>query len=318
MQLSLPQELRQLASPRAAVLGALLSLTLLWVYAPSLVGLSGRWAHDAKYSHGYLVPLFAAYLVWMRRDQVDLTTLSPNWWGLLVLAGGLIFRAIGAYFYYPWITEASIVPLVTGVAMVLGGWTALKWAWPGLLFLLFMLPLPYRVEQFMGGKLQTLATLSSVYVLQTIGLTATYSGNIILIKGVPDPIGVAEACNGLGMLMIFFALTTAVVVVIQRSWIDKAVLLVSAVPIALICNITRIAVTSILYLVAPKELAQRFFHDWAGWMMMPMALGLLWLELKTIDWLLIQPKQRVKMSSPAGRVQGGETSRAIKPVTQPG
>ena len=87
------------------------------------------------------------------------------------------------------------------------------------------------------------------------------------------------------MLMVFFALATAVAVLIERHWVQKLILILSAGPIALICNVLRIAATGALYVFAERELAETVFHDLAGWLMMPMALLMLWAELKYLSLL---------------------------------
>src|SRR5207253_599308 len=95
-----------------------------------------------------------------------------------------------------------------------GGWRALHWARPSLAFLLFMIPLPYRVEVALAQPLQRVATVSSTYVLQTLGFMSFSEGNVIRLG--ETRIGVVEACSGLSMLLIFFALATAVCLVVKR------------------------------------------------------------------------------------------------------
>jgi exosortase len=133
--------------------------------------------------------------------------------------------------------------------------------------------------------LQRIATLASTFALQTIGLPALADGNVILLNDVE--LGIVEACSGLRMLVIFFALSTAVVLVIKRRPWEKALLVASAVPIALVANVTRITVTGVLHETAGREIADAVFHDLAGWLMMPLALGLLWVELKLLSRLLL-------------------------------
>ena len=43
---------------------------LIWAHWTDLVEMGQHWAHDAQYSHGYLVPLFCLGLLWRRRDEV--------------------------------------------------------------------------------------------------------------------------------------------------------------------------------------------------------------------------------------------------------
>ncbi len=127
-------------------------------------------------------------------------------------------------------------------------------------------------------------------MLQTLGIAAYAEGNVIVMGEIH--IGVVEACSGLSMLMIFFALSTAVTLLSRRSPLERTVIFLSAVPIALAANILRIVATAILHKVAGRELADLVFHDLAGWLMMPLALGMLWLLIRLLDWLLVPIPER--------------------------
>jgi exosortase len=151
----------------------------------------------------------------------------------------------------------------------------------------FMFPLPTRLEATVLLKLQTFATICSTFVLQTLGVAAFRQGNIITISGVP--LAVAEQCSGLRMLTIFCAFAVAMVFLIERPWWDKFIILLSAVPIALVCNIIRITLTGLAFLwVGPEnKIVHALVHDWAGLLMMPIAFGLLLLELQILERLTI-------------------------------
>jgi exosortase/archaeosortase family protein len=98
---------------------------------------------------------------------------------------------------------------------------------------------------------------------------------------------VEKACSGLSMLLTFAALATGMAMVIRRPWLDRGVILASAVPVAVLANVIRISLTGVLYNTAGKELGDKVFHDFAGWMMMPIALLVLWGELKLLDWIYV-------------------------------
>jgi exosortase len=268
---------------------ALLSpvLGLVWAFAYTLDDLYRTWGTNPQYSHGYLVPVFAAVLLWTRRDRLDRPKLSPSWLGLLVLTGGLAMRLYGGYYGYIWLEQFSLILCIAGVTVTLGGRAAWRWAWPAVLFLCFMVPLPYRIARIataMPGPLQRLATVCSTFVMQTCGLPALAEGNVILLNDVE--IGVVEACSGLRMLVVFFALATAVAMVARRPLLDRIVVLVSAIPIALVANIARITATGVLHEFVNSATANAFFHDVAGWFMMPLALVILGIELKVMAALL--------------------------------
>jgi exosortase len=281
---------RFLASSPAEVVVASAALAgLLWLFWPTLLGMAHRWGHDARYSHGYLVPLFALYLLWARRGLAPVA-FRPSWWGLPLLLAGLGLRAAGSYLYIHTLAEAALLPCLAGLFVLAGGGRALRWAWPAVAFLIFMVPLPWRVEAALGRPLPRLATIMSTYALQTLGFAATAEGNVIRMGEIK--LGVVEACSGLSMLVIFFALSTAVVLVVRRRPLDKAVIFLSAVPIALLANVVRITVTGVLHKTAGSDLANLVFHDLAGWLMMPLALGMLWLEVRLLDVVLVAPPPR--------------------------
>jgi exosortase len=258
---------------------------LLWAYWSTLAGVVDRWS-CAQYSHGYLVPLFAVVLLWLLRGQIAGETLQPAWWGLGLLVLGGAMHLAGAYYYAEYVEMLSLLPCLAGLSLCVGGWPALKWSLPSIGYLFFMLPLPYRVEMMLGGPLRQIAVTASTYILQTLGLPAVAEGNVILLE--EARIGVAEACSGLSMLLTFFALSTGLALVTKRCRVDKIVLVFSALPIALIANLARIVVTAILAETVGARAANVLFHDLAGWFMMPLALGMLAVELALLSKLFTE------------------------------
>jgi exosortase len=138
--------------------------------------------------------------------------------------------------------------------------------------------------------LQRLATVSSTFALQTIGVEAFRDGNVIQISDDNHqiPLGVVEQCSGLRMLTIFFALCVAIVLVAPRPWWEATIIILSAIPIALAVNVTRITVTGLLHLWVGQEWANAVFHDFAGWVMMPMAMLLLYVEITLLSHLFVE------------------------------
>lgn len=262
-----------LAAPAVVLLAG-----LVWAYWTPLGKMLRKWSDDPHYSHGYLVPLFALFLLWTRKERiVGHGQLKPNFWALAFLAVGVGVRFAGVYLYNDWLEGISLLPCLAGVTLLAGGWRMLGWAWPAILFLGFMVPLPFQVERGLGWPLQRIATEASTYTLQTLGFAALAEGNVIhMFHG---DVGVVEACSGMGMLLLFFAVSTAVALLIQRPLYEKILIVLSAVPIALIANTTRIVVTGVLHETVGERVANLVFHDLAGWLMMPVALALLGVEL---------------------------------------
>jgi exosortase len=282
---SLFRTMRRVASayPWELLNGVAAGFALLWVYAPTLIGLAHRWRHDSNYSHGYLVPLFALYLLWVRHRVSARVSWRPSWWGVPMLTAGLVVHVAGVTLYPDWLNALSLIPCLAGFGVLLGGWPVLRWSWPALAFLTFMVPLPYRAQVALAQPLQRLGTLASTYALQTLGFPAFSENNVIRLGQVR--IGVVEACSGLSMLVVFFALSIAVAVLVRRPLAERLLIVASAVPLALLANITRITATGVLHQMAGRDVAELVFHDLAGWLMMPLTLGLLWIELRLLDWV---------------------------------
>ncbi|MFL5242842.1 MAG: exosortase/archaeosortase family protein [Gemmataceae bacterium] len=265
---------------------ALPTLATVWAFWTTLVEMAGRWNHDPQYSHGYLVPAFAGVLLWLRRKHCAGVWPSPTWWGLPILALGVALRLVGSFFYYVWVDQISLLVCLAGALVMVGGRPTVRWAWPSVLFLAFMVPLPFRVDTALAGPLQRLATVVSTFCLQTLGLPALAEGNTILLND--HEIGIVEACSGLRMLIVFFALSAGVALVVQRRFWEKAVIVASAIPIALACNVARITATGFLLEHVSSQSANLFFHDLAGWFMMPLGLTMLAVELMILTRLFLE------------------------------
>jgi exosortase len=220
---------------------------------------------------------------------------SASWWGLLLLLLALTIRFVGTYLYLDWLGAISLLPCMAAILLLAGGVPALRWAWPAVLFLIFMIPLPYQAEVALAHPLQRLATKASTYALQTLGFISFSEGNVIRMGQIR--IGVVEACSGLSMLVIFFALSAAVVLVVRRPWYEKVLIFFSAIPIAIVANVLRITVTGILHKTVGHQLADLVFHDLAGWLMMPLALGLLWCELRLLAWVIVPTAKKAQAIS---------------------
>ncbi len=300
---------------------------LLWAYWPTLLALENRWANDPQSSHGFLVPLFAAIVLWTRRESFPAGPWTIGPWGLAVVVVAALLRLGGAYIHVDWFDGFSLLLSFVGVVILAGGWKLLRWAWPGFALLLFALPLPYQVEIALSAPLQRAAAVSASYALQTLGYPAVAEGNVILIDDLR--IGVVEACNGLGMLTAFFALSTAVAFVIGRPRYEKCIVFASAIPIGLLVNLIRITAMGCAYKTFGQQLTDALFHDYAGWLMMPLAMLSLWLELLVLKRLLVDkaaarpipvvlPRPLAEPTAPAASDRSGPPTQLVAqsaPVT---
>ena len=139
----------------------------------------GRFAAHGRtpdYQHGPFVPLFSLFLLWVRRDMIIPFTGRGSWWGLAFLALWAWMRLAAVYFNFGSLPEMSMLPFFAGLALFVGGWQALRWAWPAIVFLVFMLPLPGDVQGWLSLQLQGIATRISVFIIQTLGIPSVATG----------------------------------------------------------------------------------------------------------------------------------------------
>lgn len=258
-----------------------------------------NWWKYSDYSHGFLVPLVAVYILYTRRQKLPPRIEWPEPWGLLPLVFGVALALVAGTFNIAKEFGQGIgfILALAGVALLTLGRPGLRWAWPGLAFLIFMVKLPDRIEILFTFKLRQIATDASNFLLQTLGYPSYVSGpggTVITVGEVR--LGVEWACSGLSMVLTFVAIGAAFALLMrERSIWDRLFVFAMAIPIAVVSNILRITLTALVYIAADNQdnfwkwLGDKIVHDLAGWLMMPLALGFLWLVLKIIDWLFVVP-----------------------------
>ena len=257
-----------------------------WAYWPTLQLLWYTWGSHADYSHGYLVCPLAILFLYLRRDRMP-DTWSPAWIsGGALLMLSIFVRWAGARIYLDALDGYSILIWAAGVIVLCFGWRVFWWASPSLMFLLFMIPMPFRVETALRLPLQALATQISTYALVVLGYPALAETNVIRIG--ESTFGIAEACSGLRIFVGILALAVGYVIAVRRAAWIKVLLIASVLPVTLVANSTRIVVTCLLELQFSSAAAQKFSHDIAGLVMIPFAallFGLiLWYLVSIVKW----------------------------------
>jgi exosortase len=262
---------------KLTAVGGLLAAAFLWSYWPTLSGLADMWNHVQDYSHGYLVAPLAVLFLWARRDRMPMVATGLAWPGLVLILVSVAMRFAGAWYYFDSLDGWSILLWVAGVVWFFLGRSFVWWSLPSIIFLLFMVRLPYRLELALSLPLQTIATQLSCWVLQMLGQPAIAEGHTIFLGA--HTLEVEQACSGLRIFIGIAALAFAYVVIVRRAWWEKAVLVLSVIPIALVANATRVVATGLLYQLVSGEAAKKFSHDVAGWAMILYAAGLFALVL---------------------------------------
>jgi exosortase len=258
----------------------IIAFALFLLFRSEIMSMVYTWNEDSSWSHGFLIPLFSLYFVSQRKSDILNGRFAPNYLGLVALVG-----CIGAYYYtvkmlgfgYP--RQLMMVPTVLAVVLFLGGWRLIACLWLPVVYMVFAIPLPGSLYDQVTIPMRNLASLAGSFLLSVVpGLEATARGTIIDVvyhgRILDPPLDVAEACSGMRLLMAFFALGVAMAYLHYRPWWQRVVLLASTVPIAILCNIVRVTVTGLIYVLGDPQYAQGFYHDMLGLAMLPLAFGL--------------------------------------------
>ena len=281
-----------------------------------------KWVNDPSWSHGFLIPLFSLYFINQRKKQIlnlqhvedPLITLFRRQWPKRLLPGqtranylGLVFLICAFIFYlfnivspsgYAYFRYISIIAALGAVVLFLGGWRLVKYTWLPILFLVFAVPLPARYYVKLTMPMRQLAAEVTAVLLNLVGgMEATASGVVIdvIYKGqrFEPPLNVAEACSGMRLLMAFLALGVAMAYLHYRPIWQRVILLLSTIPIAILCNIVRVTVTGFIYVLIHPRYTQGIYHDALGLAMLPLAFGLYGFLAWFMSSLFIEESQAI-------------------------
>ncbi|MDR3748947.1 MAG: exosortase/archaeosortase family protein [Acidobacteriota bacterium] len=250
--------------------GLLLVGVLVALYAPVLRILVDQWYHDPDYSHGFLVPLLSAYLIWQRRDKLSLVARRPSMWGVfvVVMSIGLLFLgSLGAELF---LARISLLGTICGLIVYFCGLAVLRaMAFP-IAFLLFAIPIPVIIYNEIVFPLQFVASRFATRSLEILNLFPIMrEGNVLIIPGMT--LEVVEACSGIRSLMSLLALAAGYGYLVERNTAVRWFLIVAMVPLAIISNGTRVMITAIMANYIGPQAAEGFMHEFSGWVIFVVA-----------------------------------------------
>ncbi len=238
--------------------------------------LARAWA-TPEYSHGPIIPLISLYLFLreLRAAPADDGRPKRRWPGVAVIAGALVLAAVGNLARIPDIVTYAFIIWTGGVVLTVFGWKrGVRHQLP-VFHLIFMLPLPQFLYWQMTVFLQGISSVVGVWFVSAAGIPVFLDGNIIDL-GVYK-LQVAEACSGLRYLFPILSFSYLFSILYRGPIWHKAILLLSAAPIAVFMNSVRIGIIGILVNFYGIEHAEGFLHFFEGWIIFLACIGLLFL-----------------------------------------
>jgi exosortase len=258
------------------------------IYYRVLWKLGLDWWQIRDNSHGFLVPLFAGYLVWLRRDALRETEIRPTWSGVAVIALGMSTLLLGDFGADLFLPRVSIVILLTGFTICFGGWALFGQLRFPLIVLLLGVPLPALLLNHVTLPLQTLASKLASDLLPLFGVPVLREGNVIRLPSMQ--LEVAEACSGIRSLVSLFTMAIFYGYFVEKSNLRRILLVLFSVPIAISANAIRIVGTGLCVQYWDPDKAMGFFHEFSGWVMFLISLACLFLVQRVI-YLLWRARQ---------------------------
>ena len=253
------------------------------LYYSVIVELVHDWIIDDNYSHGFLIPLVSAFFIWQKRDRLRAMQRKPNDVGLVIVVLGLlmfIVANIGAEYFT---LRLSLLVVIGGLLLYLGGKEIAGGLLFPLLYLVFMIPVPYVLYYSASFPLELLASHLTSMVVSLLGIPILREGNILHLQNIT--LQVVDACSGLRSLISLSALAAALAYVTQRTVVKGVILFLAAVPVAIGANILRLSITAVLASLYGERVAQGFLHQFSGLVVFAFAVISLSLIGGLLKWL---------------------------------
>ncbi len=242
-------------------------------YAGTFAGLVKVWLKDADYTYAFSIPLVSGYIIWKRRHLIAQTHKRKEWSGGIFFFVFLILSIYGVLGSSPSAVRSSLPLIILSLILFCYGKKTLKVLAFPVTLLIFTIPLPTLLQTQIGVPLQLASTKLGEYFLRLLGVTVFVEGNVIDL-GVTQ-LQVVEACSGLRYILPLLALGVVFVNFFVHTRWKQITLVLSTIPIAIICNALRIGITGFLAQRYNLRVAEGFFHGFSGWLIFVFALALL-------------------------------------------
>jgi exosortase D (VPLPA-CTERM-specific) len=295
-------------------LGFLLILPAFWGGISDLIG---RWDKQEEYSHGYMIPLVSAYLVWQRRDFLQRIEFTPSWLPVGFVIVGLFVAVIGEISALYILIHFSLILIILSMAWSLMGWQAFKYVLIPLLLLVFAIPLPYFLEAVLSANLQLVSSSLGVGVIRLFGIPVFLEGNVIDLGNYQ--LQVVEACSGLRYLYPLMGVGFIIAYMYQVSLWKRIVVFLSTIPITILMNSFRIGVIGVLVEHWGPDMAEGFLHYFEGWIIFIACLVILIAEMWLLNKLSKNPRSltQVFVLPETDTLDDDKVTKCVRPLPTP-
>ncbi|NWF56385.1 MAG: EpsI family protein [Syntrophaceae bacterium] len=261
-----------------ALFGALLA----GIYHSAYAWLIQRDWRREDYNYGYLIPLVVLYLIWEKKGELAAKEAMPSWAGLIFLIPGILLFWIGDLAGELYSLYLSSWLVAAGILWMHIGWQKLKVIAFAIFIVLTMFPLPNFLNVKLTFGLRLISSQLGVWLLHLFGMSAYREGNIIDLGF--TQLQVVDACSGLRYLFPLLVMGILLAYFYRAALWNRIFLVVSTIPLTIVTNSLRIALTGIIHAYWGAEAAEGFFHGFSGWLIFMVTLGVLLGEMKVLNY----------------------------------
>lgn len=254
----------------------LLAAELVVLYAPTGKFLWERWTMSVWHNaHGALVPPVVAYLIYQELKGFKGAPPSASGWGFVLLIPALLLHALDTGMHTQLLSAASILVALPGLSLLLLGVERTRAILFPLVFLAAALPIPLGMTEQIHMQLREIATAATVSLLPMLGIPVFNEGTTLELA--VGKLQISDACSGFSTLYAAGAVA-CLTAHSASTWRRRALVLLSAAPLAIGANILRIVSLAVLAVWQGIEVLNTFLHPLSGMMTFALALPIIfWL-----------------------------------------
>ncbi len=233
-------------------------------FARVLGSMYNIWNLKPEYSHGIIIPVLSAFLIWRQREQLRQLPFTGSWSGLALIAAGLALRFLGELTDMETLQHYAFLLVLYGIVLALVGPAVFRKLWMPLVILIFAVPLPSLVDNALSLQLQLLSSQIGVWVIRAAGISVLLEGNIIDLGNYQ--LEVAQACSGLRYLFPLMTLAFIVSYLFRGPMWKRVTVFLASIPITVFMNSVRIGFIGITVDRWGSGMAEGALHDFEGWL----------------------------------------------------
>jgi exosortase D (VPLPA-CTERM-specific) len=238
-------------------------LVALIAFSGALGELVTRWSRQEEYSHGFFIPIIAAWMLWARRDVLRASLGRSSWSGPLLILLATVMHLVGELSAFFLLSQLGFIVALIGIVLGLGGYSLLRVSFIPIIFLVFAIPLPYFIDSQLSWRLQLISSELGVVFIRLFQVPVYLTGNVIDLGYYK--LQVVEACSGLRYLYPLLSLGFLAAYLFQAPFWQRALVFLSAIPITILMNSFRIGLVGVLVDRWGIQMANGLLHLFEGW-----------------------------------------------------